>query len=249
MNRTKNRHETAMIHNTSARSAIAATECRRSPASMRHEEYAALGRLLEELKPNDTLEIGMANGESSCLICSFLHDHGGGRHVAVDPFETSESGWNGQGLRLLEDSGLRDHLDFIEDYDYLAMPQLIREGRRFDFVLIDGWHSFDYTLLDLFYADLLLKVGGVVVVHDTGWPAVYKAVRFLESHKPYERISPPPTLHLRPLHRRLLRRLGQLLSGPRALAEAKSRRENWCSLAAYRKLRDEQVPEHYNKRF
>jgi hypothetical protein len=27
-------------------------------------------------------------------------------------------------------------------------------------VFVDGWHTFDYTLLDLFFADLLTEVGG-----------------------------------------------------------------------------------------
>jgi hypothetical protein len=41
---------------------------------------------------------------------------------------------------------------------------VIEQGETFDFILIDGFHSFDLTLLDLFYADKLWAVGGVATI-------------------------------------------------------------------------------------
>jgi len=133
----------------------------------------------------------------------------------------------------------------LEQPDYLALPQLVAEGVRCDFVLIDGWHSFDYTLLDLFYADLLLNDGGLVAFHDTYMPCVYRAVRFLEAHKPYERLSPAMMPRLRSLPRRFVRRMKTFLSGPAAVREARERREDWYELAVYRKKSTEQVNEDH----
>jgi hypothetical protein len=101
---------------------------------------------------------------------------------------------------------------------------LVSEGARFDCVFIDGYHSFDYTLLDFFYTDLLLKVGGVVAIHDTVMPGVYKAVRFIETLKPYKRLSAPVMVRLDSLPRRIVRRAGQILGGPGALRDARARR-------------------------
>jgi hypothetical protein len=77
----------------------------------------------------------------------------------------------------------------MEDYDYFALPELLRRKLPVDFAYIDGWHTFDYTLLDFFYLDKMLKVGGIVAFNDCSWPAVEKAMRFVTSHRQYREIS------------------------------------------------------------
>lgn len=215
------------------------------PASMRTEEYDRLQQLLDELRPEQSLEVGMANGTSTVVICETLHRLGRGRHTAIDPFQSAAEGWNRQGIEAVHRAGVEAYLDLIEDFDYLALPRLVEQKRRFDFILIDGWHSFDYTFLDIFYADLLLREGGVLAIHDTDWPAVYKACRFLETHKPYDRIGPPLSVSLKSLPARLMRRVNQIVRGPRFYQEARSRRCEWFSLGAYRKRADKQVPNDF----
>jgi len=210
-------------------------------SGMRTEEYVTLRKLLHEQKPKLTLEIGMANGGSSVEICRILREQGGTRHTAIDPFQSHEKGWKGKGIELVREAGFIDLLEMIEDYDYLALPKLVSEGRQFDFILVDGWHSFDYTFIDLFFSDLLLRPGGIVAIHDTGWPAVHKACRFIETHKPYDHLSPPMGVEIKSLAGRLWRRAKQMLGGPRAMEEARQRRTQWYSLAAYRKRENHQV--------
>lgn len=214
-------------------------------AGMRPQEYDRLREVLHDLQPVHTLEIGMAQGGSTRVICDVLRGLGRGKHTAIDPFQSARDGWAGKGIACVREAGLESYCEVIEDFDYLAMPRLAAERRSFDFILIDGWHSFDYTLLDVFYADLLLREQGVLAIHDTGWPAVCKACRFLETHKPYDRLSPPVSVHLEGLAPRLARRLGQILGGPRAYQEAKSRRTEWYSLSAYRKRQHHQVPDNF----
>lgn len=210
-------------------------------AGMRSEEYVVLRKLLTEHMPKLTLEVGMANGGSSLEVCRLLREVGGTRHTVIDPFQSHEGGWGGRGIKLVQDGGFGDLLEMIEDYDYLALPKLVAEKRQFDFILIDGWHSFDYTFIDLFFADLLLRPGGVVAIHDTGWPSVYRACRFIETHKPYDRLSPPMGVEIKSLVGRLWRRAKQMMGGPRAMEEARQRRTQWYSLAAYRKRENYQV--------
>ncbi len=217
----------------------------RLPASMRAEEYARLKELLLQLRPEATLEIGMANGESSLIICEVLNQLGKGKHMAIDPFESSPDGWAGRGVEKIRQAGLSHCFELLEEFDYLVLPRLVAERKFFDFILIDGWHSFDYTFIDIFYADLLLKPGGVLAIHDTGWPAVYKACRFLETHKRYDRISPPIAVIIPSLVGRIFRRLGQILRGPKAFMEARRRRIEWYSLGAYQKRENYQVPNDF----
>src|SRR5437660_1035804 len=115
-------------------------------AGMRSEEYARLKELLLEVKPAATLEIGMANGGSTQVICEVLRDSDG-RHTAIDPFQNAKEGWSGQGLERLRQHGLLEYCELIEDFDYLALPRLVAAKKSYDFILIDGWHSFDYTMI------------------------------------------------------------------------------------------------------
>jgi predicted O-methyltransferase YrrM len=163
-----------------------------SDAFIRHgmspTELHTLGGLIRHEKPLRILEIGMANGTSSVVIADAM---GAGHLTSIDPHQSMPEpvGYGAAGLRAVE--RLTTNHRLIEEYDYLALPRLISEGASFEFILVDGFHSFDLTLLDLFYADILLDVGGLLLCHDSSSPAVYKALRWLEANKPYERLSPP----------------------------------------------------------
>ena len=52
-------------------------------------------------------------------------------------------------------------------------------------VYIDGWHTFDYALLDFFYADKLLDVGGLVGFNDCHYPSIERVLRFVARHRHY----------------------------------------------------------------
>ena len=46
-----------------------------------------------------------------------------------------------------------------------SIPKFLTK-KPFDFIFIDGWHTFDYTLVDMFYADRLLRIGGYLLIDD-----------------------------------------------------------------------------------
>ena len=75
------------------------------------------------------------------------------------------------------------------ELDYFALPDLMRRLPPVDFAYIDGWHTFDHVLLDLFYLDKMLAVGGVVGFNDCKWPAVQKGLGFLKTHRRYEPVE------------------------------------------------------------
>jgi predicted O-methyltransferase YrrM len=218
-------------------------------AGMRPQEYERICELLSLVKAKNTLEIGMANGGSAVVIGRYLEGHGGESHTSIDPFQSAKDGWNGQGIAAVREAHLEHLVTVIEDFDYLALPKLVDAEARFDFILLDGWHSFDYTFLDMFYADLLLNVGGILAVHDTGWVPVYRVCKFLESHKPYELIGPPISVHLKHFLPRIQRRMLQALRGINEWSRARSRREEWFSLGAYRKISNQQVPQGFDRPF
>jgi|SRR5665213_4395703 len=135
-----------------------------------------------------TLEVGCAFGLSSLHICEALRHRPGASHTIVDPMQLDT--WHGVGTAQLERAGI-DFVALIADGSELALPDLLRSGAQFDFIFIDGWHTFDHTMLDLFYANRLVRVGGYVVVDDCNWPAVAAAVSYFSNYPAYESVRTP----------------------------------------------------------
>jgi predicted O-methyltransferase YrrM len=127
-----------------------------------------------------TLEVGCAQGLSSLAICESTRGRPGAHHYIIDPFQTSD--WKGAGVAALARAGLK-HFTLVEERSEIALPRLLPDNEgRLDFILVDGWHTFDHTLLDCFYAIRLLKVGGCLVVDDCNMPPIAKAIRYLSNY-------------------------------------------------------------------
>ena len=148
------------------------------------EEGAAIQRLIRETKPRVTLEVGCAYGVSTLFICEALAEVGGERHIVIDPVQVQ--GWSGLGLFSAKRAGFGDLIEFHGEPSHSALPALVKTERRVDFALIDGWHTFDYVMVDFFYVDLLLTVGGIAMLDDTGfYPAIRKVARYIATHRRY----------------------------------------------------------------
>ena len=189
--------------------------------------------LVRQLNARRTLEVGMAMGCSTLSILEGLSS--GGLHTAIDPNQTLEGGygWHGIGLESVRRAGFADRFHLIEQPSHLALPQLLVAGEQYDFILIDGWHSYDYTFVDYFYSDLLLRDGGILVIDDWRMPQVYQVTRFIDTHKPYEKLGPRtnnPLGFSSGLDNVRLRLTGNTIN-----------ETEWGSIVAYRKIQPAQV--------
>lgn len=154
-----------------------------------------LYNLILQNKFTHTLEVGLAMGASAAWICQAHKTLGHEErcHVAVDPNQTSQ--YESMGKILVERCGLIKHLAVMEMTSYRAMPKLLEEvlsglRPRFQLIYIDGWHTFDYTLVDFFYADLLLETNGVIVLDDIKHKPVQKCLRYIETNYPHYTLVP-----------------------------------------------------------
>ena len=120
--------------------------------------------------------MGFGYARSAAYIMSAT----GSPHVAMDPFQAS---YNHLGLKNAERLGLLPLLDFRHDYSHNALPQLVRENRRFDFIFIDGDHKYDGILVDFYYSDLLMEHGGYVLLHDTWMRSTQLVTSFIRRNK------------------------------------------------------------------
>ncbi len=153
-----------------------------------------LQELVHELRPVVSLEVGLAHGVSALFICDALPRMVETRHIVIDPYQErfdvvhphlQEDGYKGVGLHNLVRAGFGDLIEFYDEPSYRVLPRLEEQGRKIDFAFIDGWHTFDYALVDFFYIDRMLSVGGMVVFDDADWPAIRKVIRYVMRNSRY----------------------------------------------------------------
>ncbi len=144
---------------------------------------ALLQKLIAEKRPSVTMEIGLAYGLSTLFICEALAKVGGQRHIAIDAFQSSI--WSGIGLHHVRAAGYGHLLELREELSQDALPRMFAEGMRVDFAYIDGTHTFDQKIVDFFYVDRILNVGGVIVFDDCDWPSIHQVCRFIATNRPY----------------------------------------------------------------
>jgi predicted O-methyltransferase YrrM len=153
------------------------------PTAIPRAHALELARLVREEGARRTLETGMAYGLSTIAIASAAPD---GRHIAIDPGQHGD--FQGVGMLNAQRAGVADRVELIEEPSELALPRLAADGVELDFALIDGMHLFDHALVDFFYADRMLRDGGVVVFHDTWMPAIREAAAFVLANRAYEKL-------------------------------------------------------------
>jgi predicted O-methyltransferase YrrM len=134
------------------------------------------------------LEIGVAKGGSTVALAQAVKTIGG-HLTGIDPCQLEEHG--SAAMKLLEKYALLDAFTLIPRPTHLAAPSLIETGTRFDFVFIDGMHSFEYKMLDAFYGDRLLRDGGLLVFHDLVFQSTKKVFRLLETTGRFRPIRTP----------------------------------------------------------
>lgn len=150
------------------------------------EEGAFLHNLVRSSDAVHSIEIGCAFGLSSLHICLALQGRPGASHTILDPFQTST--FDRAGVRLLERAGI-DLFQLREERSEFELPRLLESGRQFDFCFIDGLHTFDQTLLDFYYLNRMLKVGGILAIDDINHPAVNKAAKYIITYPCYRLIG------------------------------------------------------------
>jgi predicted O-methyltransferase YrrM len=150
-------------------------------------EGALLRNLIQKYKPQRTIEVGCAYGISSLYICSELEKTGRGKHhTIIDGFQSSV--FHNIGVANLKKANV-DFFELIEGLSEIELPKLLSEGKKYDFCFIDGNHTFDHTLLDFFYLNRMLNVGGIMVFDDIGFPAVTKALRYVLNYPAYQYVG------------------------------------------------------------
>lgn len=150
----------------------------RSVISIKVSEAEEIQHLIEQNGYTDCLETGLAFGQSACYMLSASTQPS---LVSCDPFQIED--YNGIGLKNIKANGFSDRHTHIDKRSELALPQLIEEGRQFDFIFIDGDHKFDGAFVDFFFASKLLKKGGIIIFHDMWMRALVLTANYIKKNR------------------------------------------------------------------
>lgn len=149
------------------------------------DEGVVLFDLYVAARPANSLEVGMAYGFSTLYFLAAIAANGRGKHVAIDPYQNDA--WHGIGQTLAQtvahDLGRADAFQLIEDRSDRTVVDLLRSGRRFDFIFIDGNHRFDDVLVDVYGCAQLCEVGGLLILDDMWMPSVRSVARFVRRNR------------------------------------------------------------------
>jgi len=137
-------------------------------SAISREEGLFLQALASRPGVQTTIEVGCANGVSALYLCSGISSKENASHTAIDPFQSSE--YQGRGIENVRRAGF-DFFHLIEQPSEIALPTLLSNGARYDMALIDGLHTADQTLLDFYFLDRMIQVGGIIVFDDVNSPA------------------------------------------------------------------------------
>jgi predicted O-methyltransferase YrrM len=149
------------------------------------DEVIFLSDLVRAAKPQVTLEVGLAYGTSALAILDGVDRSVHEKHICIDPDQNHLPDWGGRGLYNLKRAGLSEFVEFYEARSYEALPTILARGETVDFAFIDGWHTFDYVLVDFFFVDKLLRPGGTVVLDDADQPPIRKFLRYALTNMDY----------------------------------------------------------------
>lgn len=127
------------------------------------------------------LEVGSLFGFSSLFLAQALAENGGQPQMTIVDARIEPLQWDGEPVYLdnavvrhLAEAGYDRFVEFNWGRSQDILPKLHRQGRRYEFILVDGDHRFASVLLDMILADSMLEVGGVMAMDDIGYAMAEK---------------------------------------------------------------------------
>lgn len=130
-------------------------------------------RLIARHRLPRCLEIGLGTGSTAVYM---LNATAGLDGAAVTTIELGGDAMNELGQRNLARYGAGARHTLVLENSNTAIPRLFAEGRRFDFMYVDGWKTFDHLAMEMYYLARMLTPGGFVVFDDTYVDGMVKVI-------------------------------------------------------------------------
>jgi predicted O-methyltransferase YrrM len=153
--------------------------------NMAEEDCELITAAIQTSKPRISLEVGFGCGVSTLFVCDALAANGTeSKHIVIDPNQSTI--FRNIGLQNIRRAGYEHLIELHEITSELALPKLLAAGTRIQTAIIDGWHTFDHTLVDFFYVNKMLEVGGIVIFDDANFPSILRLTEHIKTYPAYE---------------------------------------------------------------
>ena len=158
-------------------------------SNIKKQEGDFIAEIIIKFSLKKCLEVGMAFGISAIYILQNKNT----TLLSIDPFQSLQ--WKNSGMDIIKNFEFEKRHSLIEDKSYIVLPELLKKNEEYDFIFIDGFHTFDYTLIDFFYADKLLKINGIIIIDDVLHNGVKKCVNYINTnYNSYKKLQSPITV-------------------------------------------------------
>ena len=139
--------------------------------------------LCRKVKPQATLEIGLAYGFSTIYFLAVLAENGNGHHSSIDPYQRCHPGrWAGIGLRHGGRFG-RKKIPVYRRVLLCGADSSYRPRGALDIIFVDGRHLFDFALTDFTVSGELCSMGGHIILDDMWLPSIQRVVAFIRENR------------------------------------------------------------------
>lgn len=132
------------------------------------------------------LEVGFGTGSTALYALAAFDAAGGGALTSID---FSPSNFNDLGRRNIAGFERRSDHALVEENSNTALPRLFAEGRRFDYVFLDGWKTFDHLVMETYFVARMLRTGGVLVLDDSYMDSVDRLTRLLTRYYGFKEVD------------------------------------------------------------
>jgi predicted O-methyltransferase YrrM len=148
------------------------------------EQCEFLQELIKEVRPESSVEVGLAYGISTIAILDALDTSGKTfHHRVIDPFQED---WKDIGLLNIERAGFKDRVTFYRRFSDQVLPELYIQQQKIQFAYVDTTKVFDVLMTDVYFITKILQTGGILVLDDCGFPGIRMLVRYLSQHPSYQ---------------------------------------------------------------
>ena len=135
-------------------------------------------------KLSNCLEIGMEYGINSTFILLGLDKLASNKNlspklVSIDEYQ--ESRWHNFGIKLIKLNNFEKYHKMYIEPSYLLLPKLL-DADKYDLIFISGWHNFEYILLCVLFASMLVKVDGYIVINNMYNNRVNKCINYIDNN-------------------------------------------------------------------
>lgn len=123
----------------------------------------------------DILEIGSHEGKSTVWMLENLCNAKGSTFTSIDPYITDDktSLVTSQTYQnFCHNTSICKNKEKLTQYfspSHDILPKLVKKGKLFDIIYIDGSHHEDDVMFDLTHSDILINTGGVILLDDVGF--------------------------------------------------------------------------------